>query len=64
MKTTLQVLARPLQVVVMTGVGLTAALVSDGAGDVIGWLCLGYVVALAVRCAFGPPRTGAGRAID
>ena len=52
MKSTSQILDKPVRIVVLTGVGLTSALVSDGIGDVVGWLCLGWVVGIALRCSF------------
>lgn len=51
MKSTVQILAKPVRIFVLTGVGLSAALVSDGIGDLIGWLCLATVVGIGVRCS-------------
>ncbi len=52
MKSTSQVLRQPIRIFVLTSVGLTAALVSDGVGDYVGWACLGGIVGIAVRCSF------------
>ncbi len=51
MKSTMQVLRKPLQLFVVSAVGLMAALVSDGVGDVVGWACLGYVAWIGGRCS-------------
>ncbi len=56
MKTTPQILDKPARIFALTSIGLTAALVSDGLGDLLGWLCLAYVVGIAVRCAFARRR--------
>lgn len=52
MKSTRHMLARPLLLFLVTGVGLIAALVSDGIGDIAGWVSLAYVVSVALRCSF------------
>ncbi len=51
MKTLWQILIKPVQLFALTAVGLCAALVSDGWGDVVGWICLSYVVGVAIRHA-------------
>ncbi len=51
MKTTLQVLRKPLLLFAVSAAGLVAALVSDGAGDGVAWACLGYVGWVGVRCS-------------
>ncbi len=56
MKTTPQVLKKPLQIFLLTGVGLLAALMSDGIGDYIGWLCLACVVGAGLRYSFAGTR--------
>lgn len=48
MKTVPQILARPLLLALLTAGGLIAALVSDAAGDVLGWVCLAYVAGVGV----------------
>lgn len=56
MKTTAQVLKKPLRIFVLTGAGLMAALISDGIGDYIGWLCLAGVVGVGLRYCFAGTR--------
>ncbi len=50
MKTTRDILRVPVRLFIITAAGLAAALVSDGAGDLVAWACLGYVVWVALRC--------------
>lgn len=52
MKTSWQIVRKPVQLFALTAVGLCSALVSDGGGDVVGWACLMYVVGVALRHAF------------
>lgn len=52
MKTTREILRVPVRLFVVSGVGLLAALVSDGVGDAVGWACLGYVIWEGVRCSW------------
>lgn len=47
MKSTREILRQPLRLAVISAIGLIAALVSDGIGDVIGWVCLAYVIGVA-----------------
>jgi hypothetical protein len=46
----------PVLLGVSTTVGLVAALLADGAGDVLSWLALGLPAAVAVACALKPER--------
>ncbi len=47
MNSTREILRQPLRLACISAIGLIAALVSDGLGDVIGWGCLAYVVGIA-----------------
>ena len=49
MKSTTDILRKPVQVFILTATGLASALVSDGVGDLVGWVCLAYVLGVAVR---------------
>lgn len=51
MKNTREILRVPIRLFVVSAVGLAAALVSDGLGDVVGWGCLGYVAWVGGRCS-------------
>jgi hypothetical protein len=51
MKTTREILRKPVQLAAVSAIGLMAALVSDGVGDAVAWLCLAYVVGVAGRHA-------------
>ncbi len=57
MKTTLEILRKPLQLAAVSAIGLIAALVSDGVGDAVAWLCLASVIGVAGRHAFAGIRT-------
>jgi hypothetical protein len=57
MKTTREILRKPLQLAAISAIGLIAALVSDGVGDAAGWLCLTYVVGVAGRHALAGRRS-------
>lgn len=54
-----QIFAVPLAVAVATVLGLLAALVGDGAWDLVSWLTLGPVVLLSAW--FGLPWRAGGR---
>jgi hypothetical protein len=51
MKTTWEILRVPIRLFVVSGIGLFTALVSDGLGDTVGWICLAYPVWVAMSRA-------------
>lgn len=57
MKTLPQILFKPVVLALTTALGLVAALVSDGAGDVLAWLSLAAVCGVGIRHALKRPRT-------
>lgn len=46
----------PILLGIFSGVGLVAALVADGWGDVLSWLTLGLLVLLMAWCWLKPAR--------
>lgn len=46
----MRVWATPLALAIISAVGLSAALMADGLGDVVSWLALGAPLVMIVRC--------------
>jgi len=46
-----RIFAAPIGLGVVSAIGLTAALVGDGAWDAASWLCLGLPVAVSLWCS-------------
>ena len=57
MKTLPKILFKPALLALMTAFGLVAALVSDGAGDLLAWLSLAAVCYVGIRHALRRPQT-------